>query len=391
MAPNNALGGPTAAGLREAAETQGVPAVRTGTRVSSPAPVASTRVATADGFGAGMVSSAEVAARGTGSAARTPLEEFEARPNNEVRCFFTGLMFVTRLPCPGWCDHHPGYLMRGMAWFPVLGCIVGLWASVWFDALALLWPPLAAAASTSAATLWLTGCFHEDGLCDTIDAFGGGWTKSQILRIMKDSRCGSYAVMAGSLWALAKVILLGYLGPSHWALAGSTGAGPALLVANCVARATAAPLIYCCEYVVDDEDAKGEYYNWFAESRRLLGLPRTAFAVVSATAVAFVLQPPGHAARAVAAGCGVTVAAGMYGNSVLGGVMGDFLGATICMAELAVYFALTANLEGLAAAGLAGWPAAAGPWFRLAALVAAPQAYAHLVRGPLAAMQGADC
>ena len=37
-------------------------------------------------------------------------------------------------------------------------------------------------------------------------------------------------------------------------------------------RASAAPLIYAYEYVVDDEDAKGEYYNWFGESRRLLGL-----------------------------------------------------------------------------------------------------------------------
>ena len=45
-----------------------------------------------------------------------------------------------------------------------------------------LWPPLIAAALSSGGTLWLTGCFHEDGLCDTLDGFGGGWTKSQILR-----------------------------------------------------------------------------------------------------------------------------------------------------------------------------------------------------------------
>jgi hypothetical protein len=60
-----------------------------------------------------VFSRAEVTSRGTGSAVRTPIEEFEARPRNELRCFFTGVMFLTRLPCPGWCDHHPGYLMRG--------------------------------------------------------------------------------------------------------------------------------------------------------------------------------------------------------------------------------------------------------------------------------------
>ena len=100
--------------------------------------------------------------------------------------------FLTRLPCPGWCDHHPGYLMRAMAYFPLIGsCVVGVWAAAIYDAAASLWPPLVAAALSSGGTLWLTGCFHEDGLCDTLDGFGGGWTKAQILRIMKDSRNGS--------------------------------------------------------------------------------------------------------------------------------------------------------------------------------------------------------
>eukprot|EP00966_Prymnesium_polylepis_P146971 3394403-Prymnesium_polylepis.1 len=64
------------------------------------------------------------------------------RPRDELRSFFTGMMFLTRLPCPGWCDHHPGYLMRGMAWFPLLGALVGVWAAAIYDAAASLWPPL---------------------------------------------------------------------------------------------------------------------------------------------------------------------------------------------------------------------------------------------------------
>ena len=84
-------------------------------------------------------------------------------------------MFLTRLPCPGWCDHHPGYLMRSLAYFPLLGsCVVGLWAAAMYDAASSLWSPLIAAALSAGGTLWLTGCFHEDGLCDTLDGFGGG-------------------------------------------------------------------------------------------------------------------------------------------------------------------------------------------------------------------------
>jgi cobalamin synthase len=214
-------------------------------------------------------SRAEVESRGTGSAVRTPIDEFEDRPRDELRCFFTGLMFLTRLPCPGWCDHHPGYLMRGMAYFPLLGALIGVWAAAFYDAAASLWPPLVAAAISSGSTLWLTGCFHEDGLCDTLDGFGGGWSKAQIMKIMRDSRNGSYATMGGCLWVLAKsaaIARLGETGPvqgSTWALGGSLGAGPAIVVAQAAARSSSAVLIYVYDYIVDDEDAKGEYYNWY--------------------------------------------------------------------------------------------------------------------------------
>lgn len=39
----------------------------------------------------------------------------------------------------------------------------------------------------------ITGGFHEDGLADVCDAFGGGWSKEKILEIMKDSRIGTFS------------------------------------------------------------------------------------------------------------------------------------------------------------------------------------------------------
>lgn len=354
MAVNNALGSPTAAKMRAKADggRAGRSPSRSSRRNSSSD---SARVQSADGFGAGatsVVDRSEVAGRGVGSAIRTPLEEFEARPGSEIRAFFTGVMFLTRLPCPGWCDHHPGYLMRAMAYFPLIGaCVVGVWASSIYDAAASLWSPLIAAALSSGGTLWLTGCFHEDGLCDTLDGFGGGWTKSQILKIMRDSRNGSYATMGAGFWVVAKLVALAKLGEmagpkgSVWALGASVGAGPAIVVAQGVARASAAPLIYTYAYIVDDEDAKGEYYNWFGDCRRLLGVWRVLVALVTAVAIAYSVLPPEAAARVlIATGVG-TIIAGQYGQSVLGGVMGDFLGATICILEVAIYLAICAETE----------------------------------------------
>ena len=129
-------------------------------------------------------------------------------------------------------------------------------------------------------------------------------TKAQILTIMKDSRSGSYATMGGAFWAVAKCAAIAHLASptsaSVWALGASVGAGPAMVVAQAKARATAAPLLYFFDYVVDDEDAKGEYYNWFGESRRLLGLARVAAAFALAAAVGLAVLPPHEAARTLA-------------------------------------------------------------------------------------------
>ncbi|KAG7668744.1 hypothetical protein KSW81_005501 [Nannochloris sp. 'desiccata'] len=72
---------------------------------------------------------------------------------------------------------------------------LGLWGATWLDAFSVLWGPGIAASVSVLATVWITGALHEDGLADTFDGFGGGWGKSQILRIMKDSRIGTYALV----------------------------------------------------------------------------------------------------------------------------------------------------------------------------------------------------
>ena len=63
----------------------------------------------------------------------------------------------------------------------MIGAIIGVWAAALFDGMvSLQLPPLVAAAVSSGCLLWLTGCFHEDGLCDSLDGFGGGLTKDQV-------------------------------------------------------------------------------------------------------------------------------------------------------------------------------------------------------------------
>lgn len=167
----------------------------------------------------------------------------------ELRCFLNIFVFVTALPCPAhWAGIHPGFLMKGMCYFPVAGAIVGFIVSQAFDFGLLLWglPGVVAAALSTAASLKITGCLHEDGLADTADGMGGGWSRQQILRIMSDSRLGTFGSAALMLYIFTKLHLLAALGTSRWEFydfvacinqetcgesVGSQGAGPALLVA----------------------------------------------------------------------------------------------------------------------------------------------------------------
>ena len=92
---------------------------------------------------------------------------------------------------------------------------------------------------------------------------------------------------------------------------------------------------------------------------------------MSATIIAFGLLPVEAAMRVLGAVAVGTVAAGAYGQSVLGGVMGDFLGATICVLELAIYLALSADASRFDASA----------FLRLAVVVSLPQIYGRLDRG----------
>jgi adenosylcobinamide-GDP ribazoletransferase len=122
------------------------------------------------------------------------------------RAFFTAVQFLTRLPVPGGktrdLSTFPEDIQRGLQFFPVIGAGVGVLAAVAllvFDA----WLPFAVAVLCALAVeARLTGAFHEDAVADFCDAFGGGWTREEVLRILKDSRIGSYGAL-GLLFAIA--------------------------------------------------------------------------------------------------------------------------------------------------------------------------------------------
>jgi adenosylcobinamide-GDP ribazoletransferase len=81
--------------------------------------------------------------------------------------------------------------------FPAAGLVVGAIIGAVLVLVTWLGAPAAVAAPIAvAAGLLVTGALHEDGLADTADGFGGGATAERKLEIMRDSRIGTYGVLA---------------------------------------------------------------------------------------------------------------------------------------------------------------------------------------------------
>ncbi len=117
-------------------------------------------------------------------------------PLTELRYFFTALGYFTRVPVPRWVGYEPHYLNAAARYFPLVGAMVGALGALVYLAALRLFPPGVAVLLSMAATLAVTGAFHEDGLADCCDAFGGGYTRDDVLRIMHDSRIGAFGAIA---------------------------------------------------------------------------------------------------------------------------------------------------------------------------------------------------
>ncbi|MCM5663746.1 adenosylcobinamide-GDP ribazoletransferase [Galbibacter mesophilus] len=174
---------------------------------------------------------------------------------NEIRIFFTALMFYTRIPCPKNIDHHPDNINKATRYFPLIGWIVGgiSFAAYWISS--LVFSDSISVVFSLIAGVLTTGAFHEDGLADVVDGFGGGWTKEKILDIMKDSRVGAYGVIALIFLFLLKFLALKEL----LTLVKSPFIIAVLFISyHSLARGTAINIVFASQYSRDDETSKAK-------------------------------------------------------------------------------------------------------------------------------------
>lgn len=128
--------------------------------------------------------------------------------------FLLALQFLTRAPVTINGPVEEKNLARAMAYFPLVGLLLGILTTVIYTLLTRVLAGTVCDLIAIAFLVIITGNLHGDAFMDTADGIFSGRPRERILEIMKDSRVGAHGVMAGCLLILSKFVLLGAIPPA---------------------------------------------------------------------------------------------------------------------------------------------------------------------------------
>ena len=252
----------------------------------------------------------------------------------ETERFFNAVRFLTIVPTPPTdTTPQPDWLARSLKYFPLVGIGIGTVSAAVLLLAGHIWGPFVAALLAIGAGVVTTAALHEDGLADTVDAFGGGWTIERRLEIMKDSRIGTYGALALGFGVALRIAALTLL--PLWA-----GAF-ALVASHAAARATPGFVISAMSYAGDTDGKKVSYAEtpmrsdetWFALVSVAMGALPLAFISVSSVFFGALL------------GAALAAALATWSRRLIGGYTGDVLGAIEQMFEIGFLLGVAAIIR----------------------------------------------
>ncbi|MDR1367348.1 MAG: adenosylcobinamide-GDP ribazoletransferase [Candidatus Accumulibacter sp.] len=242
----------------------------------------------------------------------------------ELEIFVAAIRFFTRLPVPGPWGFGSAPLERAIRYYPAVGMIVGALGAIVFFLASIFWTKPVAVFAALTAIIYTTGAIHEDGWTDTVDGFGGGWTKEKILEIMKDSHVGSFGVTALTILLLGRFLALVEMDLARIPVA--------LIAGNAFSRLCAAFVIGALDYARADGKAKP-----FSNA---LGCREKIFITLSIAWFLLIFIRFGQLLSGVVLGAaGALWLARMFRRRI-GGYTGDCIGAVQQISEVLFYFGL---------------------------------------------------
>ncbi len=233
-----------------------------------------------------------------------------------MRSFVFALQFLTVFSVRGKASPAPDELGRSMAYFPLVGAILGLLLVVSGELISGLLPEDITAALVLVILVVSTGALHLDGFADTLDGIAGGRDPEERLRIMRDCRVG--AVGAASVVLL---LLVKYSALKGLILSDDSAA---LFIAPVLGRWSAVPMAWWARYAREGGGLGKAFAGLNLET------------MFTATVVAFVLTALAIGPSAVIFFlilAGFVYVVTRFFISKTGGVTGDIFGFQIETAE----------------------------------------------------------
>lgn len=233
-----------------------------------------------------------------------------------MKSLLAAIAFLTRIPVGRFAAIDEAGVASSSGWFPLVGVLLG---AIFALAAALLKDHLPLAVVAVLIVLLdslLTGALHYDGLADTADGFGGGATREDILRIMRDHAIGSYG-------GVALIVVIALKVTSYEALLRQANWIPAVILTPALARWSVLLLTAALPYARPSASpAEGMGKRTLIGGTVLMAAALTIATSMRAWAVAAVVVA-------------VTACFGSYCRHRIAGMTGDTLGANVQLCESA--------------------------------------------------------
>ena len=240
------------------------------------------------------------------------------------------LTFFTRIPIH-FITKYDRTLMQACWCFPLIGAGIGLAGGTLFYILLVVQIPVAISAVTTICFIViLTGALHEDGLADTADGLGGGDNKKSKIEKMRDSKVGSYGVLAILLITLIKlnaIITLATGKPYEIAII-------SIICAHSLSRFSIIVIPYFSSPASDEGLAR---YAGKPETRGVIG------GLLLTSILIFLLLPFEQATTSAVLAILVAGVIGLLANFQIKGYTGDILGAAQQVSEATVLVYLASS------------------------------------------------
>ena len=238
-------------------------------------------------------------------------------------------MFFTRIPVFRFFEDKEEYRVKNVRYLPTIGLLLGaLGGLVYFAATKYLDDTSVCVFLGMLSTIVLTGAFHEDGLADTADAIGGGFTQEKILTIMKDSRIGTYGTIA----------LIAALGLRFFLLKSFPVAViPFVFISSqCFSRIFPLFMVYSLSYVSETNVAKSKFVS------EGISLPALFFGIVVGLSSLLFITNNSMIYLILIPLMLIFLLLRKYFKDAVGGYTGDVLGATQQIFEILFLIFLSA-------------------------------------------------